>query len=142
MQCQDKITGQTVISYVRSDQSALKWNVRVLRTGSGQNGPAHGSQPLSSLAQVSQSAGIWKVAAGKNVQALLSTLHLNGSEPVLFGRPNGHMESDPRLYKSWNHPNEPVVTLATTNLSKSSKDVNTQKGLKFTICPFIFHFKK
>ena len=67
---------------------------------------------------------------------------LNGSEPVLFGRPNGHMGSDPRLYKSWNHPNEPVVTLATTNLSKSSKDVNTQKGLKFTICPFIFHFKK
>ena len=142
MQCQDKITGQTVISYVRPDQSALKWNVRVLRTGSGQNGPAHGSQPLSSPAQVSQSAGIWKVAAGKNVHALLSTLHLNGSEPVLFGRPNGHMESDPRLYKSWNHPNEPVVTLATTNLSKSSKDVNTQKGLKFTICPFIFHFKK
>ena len=32
---------------VRSDQSVLKWNGRVLRTGSGQNGPVHGSGPLS-----------------------------------------------------------------------------------------------
>ena len=35
---------------VRSDQSVLKWNVRVLRTGSGQNGPARGSEPLGSPA--------------------------------------------------------------------------------------------
>ena len=28
---------------VRSDQSVPKWNARVLRTGSGQNDPAHGS---------------------------------------------------------------------------------------------------
>ena len=50
---------------LRSDQSVLKWNVRVLKTGSGQNGPAHGSEPLSSPAPVGQSAGIWKVMEGK-----------------------------------------------------------------------------
>ena len=32
---------------------------------SGQNGPAHGSEPLSSPAPVGQSAGIWRVEAGK-----------------------------------------------------------------------------
>ena len=31
---------------VRSDQ---KWNARVLRTGSGQNDPAHGSEPLRAI---------------------------------------------------------------------------------------------
>ena len=49
----------------RTDQSVLKWNARVLRTGSDQNGPAHGSEPLSSLAPVGQSAGIGRVTAGK-----------------------------------------------------------------------------
>ena len=49
----------------RSDQPVLKWNARVLRTGSGQNGPAHGSEPLSSTVSVGQSAGIWRVVAGK-----------------------------------------------------------------------------
>ena len=49
----------------RSDQSVLKWNVRVLRTGSGHNGPAHGSQPLSSPAPVDQSAGNWRVVVSK-----------------------------------------------------------------------------
>ena len=34
-------------------------------TGSGQNTPAHGSEPLSSPAPVGQSAGIWRVVAGK-----------------------------------------------------------------------------
>ena len=55
-------------SFVRSawsDQLVLKWNARVLRTGSGQNDPAHGSEPLSSTARVCQSAGIWRVVAGK-----------------------------------------------------------------------------
>ena len=37
----------------------------VLRTGSGQNGPAYGSEPLSSPAVVGQSTGIWRVVAGK-----------------------------------------------------------------------------
>ena len=32
---------------VRSDQSVVKWNARVFRTGSGQSGPVHGSGPLS-----------------------------------------------------------------------------------------------
>ena len=50
---------------VRSDRSVLKWNVRVLRTASVQNGPARGSEPLSSPAQVGQSARIWRVVAGK-----------------------------------------------------------------------------
>ena len=50
---------------VRSDQSVLKRNARVLTTGSGQNGPAHGSEPLSSPASVGQSAGSWRVVAGK-----------------------------------------------------------------------------
>ena len=42
-----------------ADQSVLKWNARVLRTGYGQNGHAHGSEPLSSPAPDGQSAGIW-----------------------------------------------------------------------------------
>ena len=49
----------------RSDQSARKWNMRVLRTGSVQNDPAHGSEPRSSPAPVDQSAGIWGAVAGK-----------------------------------------------------------------------------
>ena len=32
-------------------------------------GPARGSEPLSSPALVGQSAGIWRVVAGKNVRA-------------------------------------------------------------------------
>ena len=54
-----------------------------LRTGSGQNGPAYGSEPLSSPAPVGQSAGIW--CGGKNVYASLGPFHLNWPEPVLFG---------------------------------------------------------
>ena len=50
---------------VRSDLSVLKWNARVLRTGSGQNAPAHGSEPLSSPAPVGQIAGIGRVVEGK-----------------------------------------------------------------------------
>ena len=32
---------------VRSDQSVLKWNAQVPKTGSSQNVPARGSEPLS-----------------------------------------------------------------------------------------------
>ena len=46
---------------VRSDQSVLKLNAQVLRTGSGQNGPAHGSEPPSSPASVGESVGSWSV---------------------------------------------------------------------------------
>ena len=73
----------------RSNLSILKWNARVLRTGSGRNGPAHGSEPLSSPAPVGQlqSAGIWRVVAGKMYTRALDTFHLNRPEPVLFGWP-------------------------------------------------------
>ena len=61
----------------------------VLRTGSGRNGPAHGSQTLSYPALVGQSAGIWRVGCGgKNVRARLRPSLLNWPEPVLFGRLN------------------------------------------------------
>ena len=49
----------------QSDQSVIKWNTRVLRTGSGQNDPAHGSEPLSSPAPFGQSVGTWRVAVQK-----------------------------------------------------------------------------
>ena len=41
----------------RPDQSILKWNAQVLRTGSDQNGSAHGSEPLSSPTPVDQKRG-------------------------------------------------------------------------------------
>ena len=74
--------------YGRSDHSVLKWNARVLRTGSGQTGHAQGLEPLSSPARVGQSAGIWRVVAGKRTRAPL-TFTLNLPEPVFFGRANG-----------------------------------------------------
>ena len=37
----------------------------MLKTGSGQNVPAHGSEPLGSPTPVGKSAGIWRVVAGK-----------------------------------------------------------------------------
>ena len=58
----------------------------MLRTGFGQNSPAHGSESLSSPAPVGQSAGIWRVVAGK-MYVRLGPFHLNWPEPVLFGRP-------------------------------------------------------
>ena len=51
----------------------LKWNARVLRTGSGQNGPAQGSEPLSSPAPVGQSEGIWRFVVEKNVCVYLQS---------------------------------------------------------------------
>ena len=48
----------------RSDQSTLKRNAIVLRTGSGQNVPAQGSDPLSCPAPVDQSVGVKRVVAG------------------------------------------------------------------------------
>ena len=41
----------------QSDESVFKWNARIPRNGSGQNGPDHGSELLSSPAPVLQSAG-------------------------------------------------------------------------------------
>ena len=59
---------------------------QIERTGSVKNGPAHGSEPLSSPAPVGQRAGIWRVVAGKNKRAHLRFFHLNWPE-ILFGRP-------------------------------------------------------
>ena len=56
-----------------SNQSVPKRNARVVRTGSGQNGPAHGSEQLSSPAPVGQSAGIWRVVAGTTSFKLTKT---------------------------------------------------------------------
>ena len=50
---------------VWSAQSVLKRNARAPRYDSGQNGPPHGSELLSSPAPVGESAGIWRVVAGK-----------------------------------------------------------------------------
>ena len=61
----DKFGRSPTVRSGRSDQSVLKWNARGLRTGSGQNVPAHGSEPLSSPVPVGQSAGIWRVVAVK-----------------------------------------------------------------------------
>ena len=61
-------------SFVRYGISVLnaKWNERVLRAGSVQIVPAHGSELLSSQAPapVGQSAGISRVVAGKCTRAL------------------------------------------------------------------------
>ena len=61
----DKFGRFPIVRSFRSEQSVLKWNARGLRTGSGQNGTAHGSEPLSSPVPVGQSAGIWRVVAVK-----------------------------------------------------------------------------
>ena len=65
-----------------SNQAVLQWNERVLRTGSGQSGPAHGSEPLGSPAAVGQSAGIWWVVTERNMGAcsLSSTLQFLPAE--------------------------------------------------------------
>ena len=68
----------------------LKWNARVLRTGSDQNVPAHWSAPLmlSSPALVGQRREIEKFVARarpgygrENVRARLGPFHLSWSEP-------------------------------------------------------------
>ena len=82
----DKLGRFPTVRSGRSDQSVLKWNARGLRTGSGQNVPAHGSEPLSSPAPVGQRTGIWRVVGGKNVRARLAPFNLNWLEPVVFGR--------------------------------------------------------
>ena len=71
----------------RSDHSVPKWNARVLRTGSGQNVHARGSEPLSSPAPVGQSAGIWRVAAGQMYARALDFSTKNWPQAVLFGQP-------------------------------------------------------
>ena len=79
-----------------SHWSVVKWNARVLRSGSCLNCLAHGSEPLSSPAQIGQSAGSWS-CGGENVRACLGPFYLNWSEPVLFGRSERTNEKGPGL---------------------------------------------
>ena len=67
------------IIIISTDQSVLKRNARVLRTGSGQNGPAHGSEPL------------WRQ---ENVRAHLGPCHLTGENQLFSAGQTGQMESD------------------------------------------------
>ena len=61
-------------------------NVQVLRTGSGHNNHAYGSEPLlSSPTPVRQSVGIWRVVARKMQVCWLGPFHLFWPEPVLLG---------------------------------------------------------
>ena len=75
-----------------ADLSILKWNAM--------NCPALGSdqERLSSPALVSQSAGIRRVVAGKNIHAGLGPFRLNWPAPVLSGVQNRQTESDVRPY--------------------------------------------
>ena len=48
-----------------------KWDARGLRTGSGQKGPAHGSELFSSHALAGKRAEIWRVVVGKKCSCTL-----------------------------------------------------------------------
>ena len=63
----------------------MKWNAGVLRTGSGQKDPAHGSEQLCSTAAVDQSMGLWRIVLGKMDARDFSIV--NWPESILFGRP-------------------------------------------------------
>ena len=78
----------------------VKWNARVLRTGgSGQNGPAHGSEPPSSPAPVGQSAGIRRVVKGKMCARALDLSIW--PEPVVFGLPERTNGKQPKIKSEW-----------------------------------------
>ena len=72
---------------VRSDKSVLNWNTRVLRTGSGQNGFDHGSEPLSLPLQSAKAwefGELWREKCRHapltlvNQDCLSGVLHLTG----------------------------------------------------------------
>ena len=48
LQSKCSLRSLSIVQSDRSDQSALKWNTRVIRSGSSQNVSAHGSELLSS----------------------------------------------------------------------------------------------
>ena len=70
------LTGPTSCRFSKED---IELNGRALRTGSGQNGPAYGSEP--GAAQFSRSG---RPKRGKNVRARFGPFHLNWPEPGLF----------------------------------------------------------
>ena len=108
---------------VRSDQSVLKWNAQVLRTGSGQNSPARGSQPLSSPAPVDQSARIRRVVVGRNV----GPFHLNWPERFFAAGHSRQMESDLHFdeTKLWNWSISCLVRKNFNILCFSRKNIHT-----------------
>ena len=64
------------------------------------NGPVHRSQPRKSPASDGQSAGIWRVVAGKKgVCMRLGPFLLNRAEVVLFRRPETTCDQMHRLNK-------------------------------------------
>ena len=81
-------------SSVRSDRSVLKWNVRVLRTGSGQNAPAHGymhgSEPLGSPVPDRRKRGILESCGEKKCTCAPWTFP---NQFFLAGQ-NGRIEKD------------------------------------------------
>ena len=63
-----------------SQFSKKKWNARILRTGSGKNGPAHRSELLSSSTPVGQCAEFGKLRR-ENVCTCLKPFHSKRPEP-------------------------------------------------------------
>ena len=76
-----------------SVQLVLKWNSRALRPGSGQNGRAYGSGPLSSPAPVGQSVGIWIVVAGKMCARALDLSISTGQDRFFWPARPGKMKA-------------------------------------------------
>ena len=73
-----------LVRFCRSNQSVLKWNARVLRTGSSLNGPAHGSEPLSSPVSVETGQNLF-FSVGQNSH-MESDLSERFSRPTLYQR--------------------------------------------------------
>ena len=46
-----QLSSLSISPVCQSEQTVLKSNARAPRTGSGQNGPAHGSEPLSQFSR-------------------------------------------------------------------------------------------
>ena len=107
--------------YVRSDH-----NARVFRTGSGQNGPAYGSEPLSPPAPVDQSAGIWRVLAGKLYARTLGLSISAGQNLFCFVRPN---RKRPYIFSLCDIFTKSVFTLAmpSQRKRKHSRKINKYK---------------
>ena len=80
--------------------SVLKWSAHVLRTSSGQNGPAHGSEPLSSPAPVGQSAGkeLWREKCTREPWTFPFKLARTSSS--FSAGQNGQMESELKLTRN------------------------------------------
>ena len=74
---QTKVTFNCSVRPVRRDQSVLKWNAQVLRSGSDQTGPAHGSKAAEFSRSGRQKCRNSESCDGKNVRACLDPFHLH-----------------------------------------------------------------